>query len=140
MDDDAFIDAFRRAAIHPRDFDHRAHIRMAFLHLRDMSSSKALAQVRSGLQRFLAAAKEAGHDLPVGYHETVTRFWLHMVRDAMRSDPDAAAGDSTNFCDAHPHLMRRQLLLDYYSRERVMTSEAHERFVDPDLKPLPGSG
>ncbi|MEC9372816.1 MAG: hypothetical protein VYC34_03195 [Planctomycetota bacterium] len=137
MTDAEFLDAFRRAAIGPAEFDHRAHVRTAFLHLRDLPFDEARSRVSEGLRRLLAAAKEAGFDPPVGYHETITVFWLRRVLLAMREDSESAGGDSAAFLEAHPELLRKHLLLEHYSREHVMNDAARAAWVEPDRKPLP---
>jgi hypothetical protein len=44
---------------------------------------------------------------------------------------------SAGFCDGHPELMQKDVLLEYYSRERLRCLEAKTTFAEPDLKPLP---
>ena len=41
--------------------------------------------------------------------------------------------------DAHPELLRRDLLADHYSDELLFGDEARGTFVEPDLAPLPSS-
>jgi hypothetical protein len=41
------------------------------------------------------------------------------------------------FVAAHPQLLRRDLLLGHYSRERLFSPTARARFVEPDLLALP---
>ena len=41
------------------------------------------------------------------------------------------------FADAHPHLLSKSLLRLYYTEERALSPAAKERFVEPDLAPLP---
>jgi hypothetical protein len=72
-----------------------------------------------------------------GYHETITRTFLHGVRLLL--------GDATE--DEPLHALINELLLSpmgrrdwplrFYSRERLFSVEARRRFVTPDLAALP---
>jgi len=69
-----------------------------------------------------------------GYHETITRVWLAVVRQLMQ---EVAAESSLAFVEACGDRLAKDALLRHYSRERLMSVEARARFVEPDLAPLP---
>jgi hypothetical protein len=72
-----------------------------------------------------------------GYHDTITRVFLHGVRaffaDADRGDPLHAAVNALLRSPAG----RREWPLRFYSRARLFSVEARRAFVTPDLAPLP---
>ena len=72
-----------------------------------------------------------------GYHETITRAFLHGVRlflsEADRSEP---LHELVNELLLTP-MGRRDWPLRFYSRERLLSAEARRNFVDPDLRALP---
>ena len=72
-----------------------------------------------------------------GYHETITRVFLHGVRlflaEAARSDP---LHELVNELLLSP-MGRRDWPLRFYSRELLFSVEARRAFVAPDLAALP---
>ncbi|MFL6727537.1 MAG: hypothetical protein ACJ8FS_13645 [Sphingomicrobium sp.] len=72
-----------------------------------------------------------------GYHETITRVFLHGVRlflsEADRSEP---LHELVNELLLSP-MGRRDWPLRFYSRERLLSVEARRTFVPPDLATLP---
>lgn len=159
--DAAFIAALEQAAIPKDQWNHRAHIRMAWIVLvqagfpmgspADPAAPAAstttvapapppaaftpvLDRVRAGLRR-LVQAFGVPDAIDRGYHETMTVAWLRLVAVTLRAQP--AQPDSDAFCDAQPHLLCRTTLRLYYSPGRILSAEAKARFVEPDLSPLP---
>ena len=127
MTDDAFLARFEAGT--PQSFDHRDHVRVAFAYARRGGVEHAVDRARRGL-RHLATA----HDEPERYHETLTTAWARVI--AHHALADAATGFDS-FLAAHPRLLRRDLLLGHYSRERLFSPTARARFVEPDLLALP---
>jgi hypothetical protein len=72
-----------------------------------------------------------------GYHETITRVFLHGVRlflgEAERREP---LHELVNQLLLSP-MGRRDWPLRFYSRERLLSVEARRNFVPPDLAALP---
>src|SRR5215218_10237150 len=72
-----------------------------------------------------------------GYHETITRVYLHGVRlfleEADTSDP---LYEIVNELLLSP-MGRRDWPLRFYTRERLFSVEARRNFVEPDLGALP---
>jgi hypothetical protein len=126
MTDETFLARFEAARLH--SFDHRDHVRVAYAYARRGGVEHAVARARTGLRHFTAAHGEAAR-----YHDTLTTAWARVVGH------HAVAGgeDFDAFLDAHPDLLRRDLLLAHYSRERLFSDAARARFVEPDLLPLP---
>jgi hypothetical protein len=72
-----------------------------------------------------------------GYHETITRVFLHGVRlflaEADRSEP---LHELVNELLLSP-MGRRDWPLRFYSPERLFSVDARKHFVEPDLRALP---
>jgi hypothetical protein len=72
-----------------------------------------------------------------GYHETITQASLHMARRLLAGLPaDVAPSAALATLMAGP-LGAKDWLFAYWSRDRLMGSEARLGWVDPDLLPLP---
>jgi len=72
-----------------------------------------------------------------GYHETITRSFLHGVRLFLaEADRDAALHELVNALLRSP-MGSRDWPLRFYSRERLFSVEARRNFVAPDIAALP---
>jgi hypothetical protein len=72
-----------------------------------------------------------------GYHETITRVFLHGVRLFLgEAEPKEPLHELVNELLLSP-MGRRDWPLRFYSRERLFSVEARRHFVPPDLAALP---
>ena len=131
--DDVLWEAFVAGIITHAEWNHRAHVRIGYLHICRHPFSRALELVRSRIQR-LNAIHGTPEAIDRGYHETMTRAFMQLIAASAVEMRDA---DSQAFCDAHPELLDRRVLRKYYTRERILTLKAKAEFVTPDLQPLP---
>jgi hypothetical protein len=122
MSDQDFIDAFNAGQLEPAGFDHRAHLRAAFLLLRQAPFLEACMAMRDGLQKL--AARLGKPDL---YHETVTVAFMALVAERMTT------GEWESFIAQHPALCERGLLDAYYSKSLLASGAARKTFAMPDL-------
>jgi hypothetical protein len=131
----AFVAALRSGTFPFEQWTHEAHVRLAYFTVweKEFSFEKTLASLRADIQHYNASYK---HLLTVGYHESITHFWAHMVqasasqcgplglREFLQRDKLGVAKSST--------------LFEYYSRPRLFdNAQAKTIFIEPDLKPLP---
>jgi hypothetical protein len=131
IDDDTLWRTFQDRTLGHAEWTHTAHLRVAWLHLARYRLDEAHLRMRVGIIR-LNAAHELVETEVRGYHETLTRVWLVLVRDARRR---VSCADSAAFV-ATPGL-ERDAPLRYYSRERLFSIAARAMFVAPDLAELP---
>ena len=126
MNDSEFI---RRFEANDLDgFSHRDHIRLAFAYARRGGVRAAIDGAR-GIRRFAEA-----HGATRKYHDTMTVAWARVVG---RLAVDSAPLPFGAFLDAHPELLRRDLLSAHYSEGLLFSEQARASFVEPDLAPLP---
>ena len=72
-----------------------------------------------------------------GYHETITRVFLHGVRLFLEeADVRAPLHELVNDLMLSP-MGRRDWPLRFYSPQRLFSVEARRQFVEPDLRTLP---
>lgn len=131
LDDDALWRSFHETTLPAALWTHAAHLRIAWLHLARYDLDEAHLRMRIGIIR-LNAAHGLVETPQRGYHETLTRVWLILVRAARAL---ATGADSTTVL-AQPGLDRAAPLA-YYTRDRLFSVEARARFVAPDLADLP---
>lgn len=127
MTDAEFLRAFEDTTLEP--FHHRDHLRVTFLYLRQFGESGTRERLGPAIFRY-AAARNGSEK----YHETITQAWIHLVSAAQ-------ADDFESMLAAHPHLLDKNLLNRYYSPELLQSSEARQRWIEPDragfLEPRP---
>ncbi len=72
-----------------------------------------------------------------GYHETITRVFLHGVRLFLsEADLEEPLHELVNELLLSP-MGRRDWPMRFYSRERLFSVEARRKFVPPDIAALP---
>ncbi len=132
--DAQFIRAFEDCTLPFEQWKHRAHLRVAYLYLRELPFDPALAKMRASIQRYNAATNTP-ESLERGYHETMTVAWMRLVDFTLHEY--GLAGSSEEFLDAQEQLLNRKALRFFYSRERLVSWQAKAEFVEPDLAPFP---
>ena len=123
---------FEECAYGLAEFTHGRHLTVACWYLCTAPPETALARMREGLQHFIA------HHGRQGYHETITRFWMELLGSVLGQLP----GNTPNITKVNRALERyasKEILFEYYSRERVMSDTARTHWIVPDLQPLVGS-
>ncbi len=129
--DEAFRTSFEAGTFPPAGFNHRAHVRLAYVYLCESDVDGAYAAMKAALLAFLA---HHGVD-PAKYHDTMTRAWVMAVRHFMERTPAADSADS--FIDANPQLLDPKIMLTHYSAGVLFSDEARAAFADPDIDPIP---
>jgi hypothetical protein len=132
MTDDEFLKSFEECSLPKRLWTHEAHVRMAWLYLRQRPLAEVIPIVRQAIQRYNGSLGNAE-----GYHETITLAYLVLIDD--RIDRGSSQETFASFTRGFPTLLDRKMsaLLVHYSRDLLFSPEAREVFVEPDLVPLP---
>lgn len=131
LDDLTFRDRFEAGDVSPDAFDHRAHLRLAYVYLCEGTIGTAMPRMRQTLQTFL---KRNG--VPADkYHETLTRSWLMAVDYFMGKAATAASFD--RFIAQDNRLLDSQIMLSHYRKTTLFSDAARAAFVAPDLQAIP---
>jgi len=131
VEDQDFRQAFEALEVTVEEFNHRAHVRLAYIYLCEMPVDEASQAMKRALLAFL---DHLGAE-PTKYHETITRAWIKAVRHFMAITE--ARGSADEFIDRNPVLLDPKIMLSHYSAEVLFSPEARGRFVDPDIEPIP---
>ena len=125
------VEKFERCEYSPEEFTHAHHLAVACWYSSNGLTSEALTNMRTSLLRFTA------HHHKQAYHETITRFWLELIGDFLGRIPDRISlHERVNL--VVEGFGDKDLLFRYYSRERVMSDVARQKWVEPDLRPIHG--
>ena len=121
----------------PREeWTHEAHL-AATTYLLTRRPDIAIDEELPGIIRRYNESVGGVNDDTQGYHETITRAFLHGVRLFLaESDLDDPLHALINELLLSP-MGRRDWPLRFYSAERLFSVEARRHFVPPDLAALP---
>jgi len=126
--DRGFLTCFEAGELPRQEWNHESHLRIVWIYLVLQGAEDGSARGLRAVRDYNELCKKTCH------HETITRFWIHQAaRDLVRS-PESS--DFASFLAAHPRLGDFELILAYYSRDRLFHETAREGWVEPDLKGL----
>lgn len=130
QDDRDFRAAFEACAITPGQFNHEAHLRIAYVYLVENDLAAAKEKMRQALLTFLEV-----HGVPATkFHETLTGAWLLAVRHFMGRTASASFAE---FAASSRPLLDSKVMLTHYSAGALFSPEARASFVEPDLEAIP---
>lgn len=129
------IRGFESGALPHAQWTHKAHLTVACWYLVCYPEPEATQRIRAGIQSYneahgILTTKERG------YHETITLFWVRMIRHYLsKATLECSLVHLLN--DLLNRYADKELPFEYYSRDRLMSWEARAGIVEADLKPLP---
>jgi len=128
--DRQFCHAFESCTLPNEQFRHRDHIRLAWIYLNEEGYDGAVIRIERSIRRFAAHHGAAGK-----YHHTITVAWMRLV--ALASERHSGCGRFDELVAAEPSLLQKATLDQFFSRALLESANARERWVEPDLRPLP---
>ena len=127
-----FVRSLENGSLPAETFDHRGHLRYAWLLLRAEPLAQVLPRVDAALTRFATL-----NGAPEKYHQTVTWTYLLVIHELMESDAVYSAGATESFdtflcrhpllSEAVPAFMSR-----FYARKTWQSQRAAETYLLPD--------
>jgi hypothetical protein len=114
---------------------HEAHLRVGLWHVLHHDPPEALALIRQRITAYNEATGVENSD-DSGYHETITRFFLHEISRFLHTTYSGRPIDDLA-AELIALLGNKETPLRYYSRDRLMSVAARRGWVEPDLQPLP---
>ena len=129
-------EGFAACSLPRSEWTHAAHFAAALWLLRTRPELDAAA-VLPGMIRAYNESVGRVNDDSGGYHETLTQASLRALKGVLEANPpDMPLFQIVNALMASG-LGNPNWLLEYWSRERLMSVEARRQWLEPDLKPLP---
>jgi hypothetical protein len=124
----SLVESFEVCSIHPSEFRHYQHLTVALWYVWFLPYDEAVAKMTGGIRRL---AKAYGK---MGYHETITLFWLRIVSDFASDRADSLSATANRLIEKYNN---KDLILEYYSSELLASEKAKAEWIEPDLKRLP---
>lgn len=131
---ESLIQAFENCTLSRNEWTHQAHLIVALWYLTSHLQADAINCIRTRIKNYnnvsgIETTKNSG------YHETLTLFWIKIVSQYL-----TAKGKNSSFVDLANGLIQYgsspRLPLEYYSGDRLMSWEARQSWIEPDLKSL----
>ncbi|ADG18837.1 hypothetical protein [Paraburkholderia atlantica] len=129
--DDIFLEAFLACRLPPSAFDHRNHLRVAWIHLQRFPLDEAIERTCAGIARYAAHL-----GVPDRYHRTMTEALIRLMERAGASDQSRSFDDFLAYAPAFSGDCRT-LIAAHYSPGLLDRADARSRFLPPDRLPLP---
>ena len=130
----SLVRRFEDCTLPRAEWTHAAHLTVALWYLLEFDWPEATERVRRGIQRYNAA--HGIRPTPTGgYHETLTLFWLRVVRSFLEEGRNEARS-LVSLANELATEADRGLPLRHYTRERLFSPEARAAWVEPDLTPF----
>ena len=123
LQDLEFIEALESRTLPADAFDHRQHVRLAWLYLRERPLLDALPRFITSLKRYAGSLGAS-----TKYHETITFAFLFLIHERM----------ARHACDSFEEFERANadlfgpILQRYYRNETLASELARATFVMPD--------
>jgi hypothetical protein len=117
------VEKFERCEFKLEEFDHAHHLAVGMAYLSQGSLDEAMDRMRVALKRFSA------HHGKMGFHETLTRFWLLRLGEIEAPELWSRVNRAVEV------LGNKDLIYDYYDRDVVMSAEARALWVEPQRTP-----
>ena len=124
------VSSFEACTFHPSEFRHYQHLTVVLWYLWHFSPEEATKKMTSGIRRLAEAYGK------MGYHETITLFWLRMVSVFVADHREECSLIATvnalitEYDD-------KDLIGQFYSPELLASDKAKAAWVEPDLQTLP---
>ncbi len=133
LNDDEFIKQFESLKLDSSYFNHYGHIRLGWLYLNRMDSSKAEQRLVTGINRY-ATSLGAAHK----FHYTLTIALARIINQRLaKSQPENVGLSSEiswqSFQENNHDLFNDALavLYGYYTKEQLALPEAKVAFIEP---------
>jgi adenylate kinase family enzyme len=126
---------FEVCAIPAKEWTHAAHLVVGLWHVHRYGAEDALLRLRSGIRR-LNESHGGVNSETNGYHETITAVYVQLLAQYLESSPTGMSPDMRAVALLAGPLAARDVVLTFYSRERLMSTTARLGWIDPDLAPV----
>ena len=128
------IEGFRSRTLPAAHWTHEAHLITGLWFNYNYSELEAICFLRSGIISYNISS--GGENTPEkGYHETLTLFWCRILNNFVKLNEGLSLVD---LCDKFlgSKWSSKELPLEYYSREVLLSLEARATWVAPNIQNL----
>ena len=131
IEDLNYLNSFQIYKIDASMFHHREHLQIAYTLLAERCIEDAYRELKNNILALLT-------HLGVGtekYHETMPYAWLLAVKHFMAIS--APCNSFKGFIESNSILLDKTIMSAHYSNQLMSSKLAKEKYVQPDLEPIP---
>ncbi|MEC3964681.1 hypothetical protein [Flagellimonas halotolerans] len=130
MNDADFIKAFENGQFPPEQFNHKAHIKLAWIYLNLFDEETAIVKTCKAIKNF-----DRLHGDGTKYHTTLTVAAVKVVRHFKQK---SSATNFEEFIVEFPRLITsfKELLFQHYGKDVIADPKAKTTYLEPDLLPF----
>lgn len=121
-DDSVFVAALEDCTLPKEHFNHRGHLRLAYLYLRDYGFTEAMNRIRTTIRTYATSLGAADK-----YHETITALFMSLISARMT----AKDMGWQSFIDANPDLSNKNIISQYLTDDVLADPRAKTEIVFP---------
>jgi hypothetical protein len=133
---EAFVGRFHQRTLPKTEWTHTAHLAVGTWHVHRYGVADAIVRLRAGIRALNDSHGTANSDSG-GYHETITCAYARLIAGFLAGCPNGTTlSENVKALLASP-LAGKNALLEYYSRDRLMSLAARREWQAPDLRELP---
>lgn len=128
--DEELEELFQLRKLKPAFFTHEAHLRLAFIHVRQYGETQAIENITKQIKAYaegLGAYKKYNHTVTVAAIKAVSHFMKRSEADSFKELIAQFPRLKNNFKD---------LLSAHYSVNIFQDASARKTFLEPDLLPF----
>lgn len=127
------IENFNNKTLPKQKWTHNAHLIVALWHNSNFAFEEALGLVRSKIKEYNSAIGTPNTENS-GYHETLTIFWMISTNNFLITQTENNLVESLNNYITINSI--KNLPLDYYDKELLLSPEARKRWINGNLKSI----
>lgn len=124
---------FESRSLTKTEWNHAAHLTVGLYYCLRFPFGVALEKMRRGV-RAINAVHGVENTKQGGYHETLTVFWMVVIKQFAETSRRYSFGEAAN--QLFSICGDPRLPFEYYSRELLFSEEARVSHVQPDLEAL----
>ncbi len=130
------VKGFIQCTLPKEEWTHEAHL-IGGLYMLAHFGENAMDEMRTRIQQFNQSVGGVNDDHN-GYHETMTRFWLWLLKKKFVGENGQVHWNQENLEEllAEESLAERNCWQEYYSEEVMKSVAARRGFVAPDKMPF----
>lgn len=128
------IERFEAEKLPKAEWTHEAHLVVAVWYCSKHSLEKALPIVRRNITNHNTSVGTPNTDTE-GYHETITKFWLIIASEFLKTQSESSIDVSCNSF-INSVYAQSNFPLNFYSEQLLFSVKARHHWVEPDLREL----
>jgi hypothetical protein len=131
LDDTTFEYKFEKGSLPPSLFTHEAHLRLAWIYIKNYGEKKAAEKISREIEQF-----DILHGCGDKFNKTITIAAIKVVNHFVGK---SKSEDFKSFIQEFPRLKTafKELLDSHYSSNILTSKKAKIQFIEPDILPFP---